>query len=150
MQLRFADGEFRGFLGLYMGEEVIATGVCHALEDDYITNTHPRQGHCIAMGLDPGRMAADLYGKAAGYCNRKGGSMRIGDVEAGIFGTNGIVAGGVPIACGAALSAKMRGSDQVAVSFFGDGALYQGAFHEAFNLAGVWDLPLVGTVENNQ
>ncbi|MGM0591350.1 MAG: thiamine pyrophosphate-dependent dehydrogenase E1 component subunit alpha [Halobacteriota archaeon] len=150
MQIRYADGEVPGFLHLYIGEEAIATGVCHALDDDFITSTHRGHGHCIAMGLDTKRMAAELYGRADGYCGGKGGSMHIADVNAGMLGANGIVAGGIPIACGAALSAQMRGSDQVAVSFFGDGALSQGAFHEAFNLAGVWDLPLVGIVENNQ
>lgn len=151
MQQRFADGEIPGFLHLYIGEEAIAAGVCQALaEDDYITSTHRGHGHCIAMGLDPDRMAAELYGKADGYCDGKGGSMHIADVDAGMLGANGIVAGGVPIACGAALSSKLRDSGQVAVAFFGDGALSQGAFHEAFNLAGVWDLPFVGVVENNQ
>ena len=151
MQIRFADGEVPGFLHLYIGEEAIATGVCHALDDeDYITSTHRGHGHCIAMGLDLGRMAAELYGRADGYCNGKGGSMHIMDSEAGMLGANGIVAAGVPIATGAALSSKIRGSDQVAVSFFGDGSISQGAFHEAFNLAGVWDLPLIGVIENNQ
>lgn len=151
MQLRFADGELPGFLHLYAGEEAIASGVCHALnDDDYITSTHRGHGHCIAMGLDTDRMAAELYGRADGYCNGKGGSMHIMDPEAGMLGANGIVAAGVPIASGAALSAKIRGTEQVAVSFFGDGALSQGAFHEAFNLAAVWDLPLIGVIENNQ
>ncbi|MFB6130972.1 MAG: thiamine pyrophosphate-dependent dehydrogenase E1 component subunit alpha [Salinigranum sp.] len=151
MQYKFADGEVPGFLHLYIGEEAIATGVCSALDDgDYITSTHRGHGHGIAMGLDTRRMAAELYGKADGYNGGKGGSMHIADVDAGMLGANGIVAGGVPIACGAALSAKMRGTDQVAVPFFGDGALSQGAFHESFNLAGVWDLPLVGIIENNQ
>ena len=150
MQIRFADGEVPGFLHLYIGEEAIATGVCHALDDDYITSTHRGHGHGIAMGLDTKHMAAELYGKADGYNNGKGGSMHIADVDHGMLGANGIVAAGVPIACGAALSAKLRNSGQVAVSFFGDGALSQGAFHEAFNLAGTWDLPLIGIVENNQ
>jgi len=150
IQAHYADGEVPGFLHLYIGEEAIAAGVCGALEDDYITSTHRGHGHCIAMGLDTRRMAAELYGRVDGYCNGKGGSMHIADVDAGMLGANGIVAGGVPIACGAALSAKLRGSDQVAVAFFGDGALSQGAFHEAFNMAGVWDLPLVGVIENNQ
>jgi pyruvate dehydrogenase E1 component alpha subunit len=151
IQNEFADGEIPGFVHLYIGEEAIAAGVCQALdEDDYITSTHRGHGHCIAMGLDTGRMAAELYGREDGYCNGKGGSMHIADVDAGMLGANGIVAGGIPIACGAAQSAQMRNSDQVAVAFFGDGALSQGAFHEAFNLAGVWELPLVGIVENNQ
>jgi pyruvate dehydrogenase E1 component alpha subunit len=147
---RFADAEIPGFLHLYVGQEAIAAGVCGALEDrDYLTSTHRGHGHCIARGLDPDRMAAELYGKATGYCDGKGGSMHIADVEAGMLGANGIVAGGIPIACGAAASAQMRGTDQVAVSFFGDGALSEGAFHEAFNLAGTWEIPLIGVVENN-
>jgi len=151
MQNRFADGELPGFLHLYIGEEAIATGVCQALnENDYITSTHRGHGHCIARGLETNRMAAELYGKKDGYCNGKGGSMHIADVDAGMLGANGIVAAGIPIATGAALSAKMRGTDEVAVAFFGDGAISQGAFHEAFNLAGIWDLPLVGIIENNQ
>ena len=151
IQHRFADAEVPGFLHLYVGQEAIATGVCQALaERDYLTSTHRGHGHCIARGLDTDRMAAELYGKETGYCNGKGGSMHIADVEAGMLGANGIVAGGVPIACGAATSARMRDTDEVAVSFFGDGALSEGAFHEAFNLAGTWELPLVGIIENNQ
>jgi pyruvate dehydrogenase E1 component alpha subunit len=151
VQHRFADAEIPGFLHLYIGQEAIAAGVCQALEErDYLTSTHRGHGHCIARGLDPDRMAAELYGKATGYCNGKGGSMHIADVDAGMLGANGIVAGGVPIACGAAASARMRGTDQVAVSFFGDGALSEGAFHEAFNLAGTWEIPLIGVIENNR
>lgn len=151
IRTEFADGELPGFVHLYIGEEAIAAGVCQALDDDdFITSTHRGHGHCIAMGLDTGRMAAELYGRVDGYCNGKGGSMHIADVEAGMLGANGIVAGGLPIACGAALSSQMRDDDHVAVAFFGDGALSQGAFHEAFNMAGVWELPLVGIIENNQ
>ena len=151
MQERFADAEIPGFLHLYIGEEAIATGVCQALtEDDYIASTHRGHGHGLARGLDPKKMVAELYGKATGYCNGKGGSMHIADVDAGMLGANGIVGAGIPIAGGAALSAKMRGTDQVAVAFFGDGALSQGAFHETMNQAAIWDLPLVCVVENNQ
>lgn len=151
MQHMFADGEIPGFLHLYIGQEAVATGVCQALSDeDYLTSTHRGHGHCVARGLDTDRMAAELYGRETGYCKGKGGSMHIADVTAGMLGANGIVAGGVPIACGAALSAKMRGTDQVAVSFFGDGALSQGAFHEAFNYAGTRTLPLIGVIENNR
>jgi len=150
VQDRFADAEIPGFLHLYIGQEAIATGVCQALTDsDYLTSTHRGHGHCIARGLDTDRMAAELYGKETGYCNGKGGSMHIADVEAGMLGANGIVAGGVPIACGAAVSADMRDTSEVAVAFFGDGATSQGAFHESFNLAGTWELPLIGVVENN-
>jgi len=151
MRDNFADAEIPGFLHLYIGQEAMATGVCQVLEDrDYLTSTHRGHGHCIARGLDTARMAAEIYGKETGYCNGKGGSMHIADVEAGMLGANGIVAGGVPIATGAALSSKMRGTDQVAVAFFGDGALSEGAFHESFNQAAIWDLPLIGIVENNQ
>ena len=151
VQDRFADAEIPGFLHLYIGQEAIAAGACHALADrDYLTSTHRGHGHCLARGLEPDRMAAELYGKETGYCNGKGGSMHIADVEAGMLGANGIVAGGIPIAAGAAVSAQMRDTDQVAVSFFGDGALSEGAFHESFNLAGTWNLPLVGVIENNQ
>lgn len=150
MRHKFADGEIPGFLHLYIGQEAVATGVCQALEeDDYLTSTHRGHGHCIARGLDTKKMAAELYGRETGYCNGKGGSMHIADVTAGMLGANGIVAGGIPIATGAALSAKMRGTDQVAVPFFGDGAPSQGAFHESFNFAGTRELPLVGVIENN-
>jgi len=151
MRHKFADGEVPGFLHLYIGQEAVATGVCQALdEDDYLTSTHRGHGHCVARGLDTKKMAAELYGRETGYCNGKGGSMHIADVTAGMLGANGIVAGGIPIATGAALSAKMRGTDQVAVPFFGDGAPSQGAFHESFNFAGTRELPLVGIIENNQ
>lgn len=151
VQNQFADAEIPGFLHLYIGQEAMATGVCQALEErDYLTSTHRGHGHCIARGLETDRMAAELYGKATGYCKGKGGSMHIADVDAGMLGANGIVAGGIPIATGAALSANMRGTDQVAVAFFGDGALSEGAFHESFNLASIWELPLIGIIENNQ
>lgn len=151
VQDRFADAEIPGFLHLYIGQEAMASGVCQVLEErDYLTSTHRGHGHCVARGLDTDRMAAELYGKATGYCDGKGGSMHIADVDAGMLGANGIVAGGIPIATGAALSAQMRGTDEVAVSFFGDGALSQGAFHESFNLAATWELPLIGIIENNQ
>lgn len=151
IQELFADGEIPGFVHLYIGEEAIASGVCGALSsDDYITSTHRGHGHCIAKGHAFDRMMAELYGKETGYCGGKGGSMHIASPELGNLGANGIVGAGVPIATGAALSSHLRGSDQVAVSFFGDGATAQGAFHEAMNLGALWDLPLVGVVENNQ
>lgn len=150
-QEHYADGEMPGFIHLYIGQEAVASGVCQALDDDdYITSTHRGHGHCIAKGLDPSRMMAELYGKETGYCNGKGGSMHIADIdEAGMLGANGIVASGIPIAVGGALSAQLRGTDQVSVAFFGEGALEEGAFHEAMNLASVWDLPFVGVIENN-
>lgn len=151
IQALFADGELPGFVHLYIGEEAIASGVCAALlEDDYITSTHRGHGHCIAKGHELDQMMAELYGKETGYCGGKGGSMHIASPELNNLGANGIVGAGIPIGVGAALSSQLRESGQVAVSFFGDGALAQGAFHEAMNLAALWDLPFVGVVENNQ
>lgn len=147
----FSDGEMPGFVHLYVGEEAIAAGVCGALRDeDYITSTHRGHGHCIAKGHDFDRMMAELYGKEAGYCGGKGGSMHIASPDLGNLGANGIVGAGIPIGAGAALSSQLRDSGQVAASFFGDGALAQGAFHEALNLASLWDLPFIGIVEHNQ
>lgn len=146
----FADNEMPGFVHLYIGSEGVATGVCSALdESDYITSTHRGHGHALAKGLDPEPMMAELYGRTTGYCNGKGGSMHIADVEQGMLGANGIVAAGTPIATGAALSSQIRGTDQVAVSFLGDGATANGPYHEALNMAATWDLPIVFVVENN-
>ena len=147
---RFADGEIPGFVHLYIGEEAVGVGTCAALEsDDYIASTHRGHGHCIAKGLDPKYMMAELYGKAEGYCNGKGGSMHIADVDAGMLGANGIVGAGPPMATGAALSIDYQDRDQVAVGFLGDGAVAQGQVHEAINLASTWDLPAIFVVENN-
>ncbi|MFC7153933.1 thiamine pyrophosphate-dependent dehydrogenase E1 component subunit alpha [Halomarina halobia] len=147
----FADGEIPGFVHLYIGEEAVATGACAALEErDYITSTHRGHGHCIAKGLDPTLMMAELYGRRDGYCNGKGGSMHIADVDAGMLGANGIVGAGPPLATGAALTAQLKGEDRTALAFFGDGAVAQGQVHEAVNLAATWDLPAVFLVENNQ
>ncbi|MFC6834931.1 thiamine pyrophosphate-dependent dehydrogenase E1 component subunit alpha [Halomarina ordinaria] len=147
----FADGEIPGFVHLYIGEEAVGTGACAALEDqDYITSTHRGHGHCIAKGLDPKYMMAELFGKRDGYCNGKGGSMHIADVDAGMLGANGIVGAGPPLATGAALTAQQKGEDRIALAFFGDGAVAQGQVHEAINLAATWDLPAVFLVENNQ
>jgi len=148
---RFADGDIPGFVHLYIGEEAVGVGACAALDpDDYITSTHRGHGHCIAKGLDPELMWAELFGKAEGYCNGKGGSMHIADVDAGMLGANGIVGAGPPLATGAALSIDYEDRDQVALAFFGDGAVAQGQVHEAVNLAATWDLPAVFLVENNQ
>ncbi|ELY52155.1 dehydrogenase E1 component [Natronococcus jeotgali DSM 18795] len=147
---RFADGEIPGFVHLYIGEEAVGVGTCAALEDDdYIASTHRGHGHCIAKGLDPKYMMAELYGRAEGYCNGKGGSMHIADVDAGMLGANGIVGAGPPMATGAALSIDYQDRDQVAVGFLGDGAVAQGQVHEAINLAATWDLPAIFVVENN-
>lgn len=139
-----------GIIHLYIGEEAVATGVCAALrKDDYISSTHRGHGHCIAKGGDVGRMMAELFGRDAGYCRGKGGSMHIADFDLGILGANAIVGAGMPISGGAALSIKMRGSDQVVACFFGDGASNQGAFHESLNLSSVWKLPVIFVCENN-
>src|SRR5687768_12709394 len=127
----FADGLVPGFVHLYAGEEAVAVGVCSHLTDrDYITSTHRGHGHCIAKGVEIDGMVAELMGKATGTCNGKGGSMHIADVHKGMLGANGIVGAGIPLAAGAALTAKTLGTGGVAISFFGDGASNQGTFHE--------------------
>jgi acetoin:2,6-dichlorophenolindophenol oxidoreductase subunit alpha len=147
----FADGKIAGFVHLYAGEEAVAVGVCAHLDDgDYITSTHRGHGHCIAKGVPMGEMMAELFGRTGGSCKGKGGSMHIADVSRGMLGANGIVGGGPPLAAGAALSAKVRGTGAVAVCFFGDGAAEQGTTHEAMNLAAIWKLPVVFVCENNQ
>ena len=147
----FADGEIPGFVHLYIGEEAVGVGACAALEDDdYITSTHRGHGHCIAKGLDPTVMMAELFGKREGYCNGKGGSMHIADVDAGMLGANGIVGAGPPLGTGAALTIDQKGEDRVALSFSGDGSVAQGQYFEAANLASTWDLPVIFLVENNQ
>lgn len=147
----FARGLMHGTMHLSIGEEASATGICLALrEDDAITSTHRGHGHCIAKGADLVRMMAELLAKETGYCRGRGGSMHIADVATGNLGANGIVAGGIPIATGAALAFKMRGEDRVVACFFGDGATNEGAFHEAVNLAAIWKLPVVFVCENNK
>jgi pyruvate dehydrogenase E1 component alpha subunit len=146
----FAAGNIPGFVHLYIGEEAIATGACANLRaDDYIISTHRGHGHVIAKGANTDRMMAELYGKMSGYCKGKGGSMHIADVDIGILGANGIVGAGIPIGGGAALSAQMRGTDQVVICFLGDGANNRGTFHEGLNLAACWKLPMVCIIENN-
>jgi pyruvate dehydrogenase E1 component alpha subunit len=148
---RFNDGDIPGFVHLYIGEEAVGVGTCGALEpDDYVASTHRGHGHCISKGLDPKLMMAELYGRADGYCNGKGGSMHIADVEAGMLGANGIVGAGPPLATGAALTIDYQDRDQVAVAFCGDGGVAQGQVHEAVNLAATWDLPAIFVIENNQ
>jgi len=146
----FMEGEIPGFLHSSLGEEASAVGVCSNLrKGDYITSTHRGHGHVIAKGANLNKMMAELYGKATGYCRGKGGSMHIMDRNLNILGANGIVGGGIPIATGAGLSVKIRGTDQVVVCFFGDGASNQGAFHESLNLASIWNLPVIYVCENN-
>jgi acetoin:2,6-dichlorophenolindophenol oxidoreductase subunit alpha len=147
---QFADGQIPGFVHLYAGEEAVAVGVCAHLGDaDCITSTHRGHGHCIAKGVDIDGMAAELMGRRTGICKGKGGSMHVADVEKGMLGANGIVGGGFPLACGAALTAKVHGTDAVTICFFGDGASNQGTFHESLNLAAIWKLPVVFVCENN-
>jgi len=145
-----AAGKMGGFMHLYAGEEAVAVGVCQQLrETDFVASTHRGHGHCIAKGVDVGAMMAELFGRATGCCKGKGGSMHIADVDKGMLGANGIVGAGIPLATGAALSAKLKRTGGVAVAFFGDGATNQGAFHESLNMASNWKLPAVYVVENN-
>ncbi|MDT9755922.1 thiamine pyrophosphate-dependent dehydrogenase E1 component subunit alpha [Heyndrickxia coagulans] len=146
----FATGILPGFVHLYAGEEAVAVGVCAHLNDqDMITSTHRGHGHCIAKGCDLKGMMAEIYGKATGLCKGKGGSMHIADLDKGMLGANGIVGGGFPLACGAALTAKYKKTNNVSVCFFGDGANNHGTFHEGINLAAVWKLPVIFVAENN-
>lgn len=146
----FATGEIPGFVHLYAGEEASATGICmHLNRNDYIASTHRGHGHCIAKGVDPVGMMAEIWGKATGTCKGKGGSMHIADLEVGMLGANGIVGGGGPLICGTALASKIRGEKNVGVCFFGDGASNQGTIFEAMNLASVWKLPVIFVAENN-
>ncbi len=146
----YSEAKIRGFLHVYIGEEAVAAGVCAALRpDDYITSTHRGHGHAIGKGVSLSALMAEMFAKETGCCGGKGGSMHLSDPTVGMLGATGIVGGGIPIATGAALSAQLRGSDQVAVSFFGDGAANEGAFHESLNQAGVWKLPVIYVCENN-
>ena len=146
----FAANELPGFVHLYIGEEAIAVGACSATNsDDYLTSTHRGHGHVLAKGADPGRMFAELYGKSTGYNKAKGGSMHLAAPEFGILGANGIVGAGMPLATGAALTAKLTGSGRVAMSFFGDGGSNQGTFHESVNIAAAYNLPCIYICENN-
>lgn len=149
------QGLIPGFIHPYIGEEACAVGACAALNrDDVITSTHRGHGHLIAKGGDVRYMMAELAARKAGYCAGKGGSLHMTDFDLGIMGANGIVAGGIPMAVGAALAFKLRTPAdrplRVALAFFGDGATNEGAFHEALNLAGLWKLPVIFFCENNQ
>jgi pyruvate dehydrogenase E1 component alpha subunit len=147
----YLGAKMPGLAHLYIGQEAVAVGVCEALRrDDYITSTHRGHGHCIAKGAALDKMFAELLGKEAGYCRGKGGSMHIADQDSGNLGANAIVGGSAGIATGAALSAKMRGTEQIAVCFFGDGALGQGLLYESMNMASLWRLPVIYVCENNQ
>src|SRR6184192_1738986 len=147
----YKSAKMPGLAHLYVGEEGVAVGVCEALRrDDIITSTHRGHGHCLAKGARLDLMYAELLGKEAGYCRGKGGSMHIADQDTGNLGANAIVGGSTGIATGAAMSAKMRGADQVAVCFFGEGALGQGLLYEVMNMAALWRLPVIYVCENNQ
>jgi acetoin:2,6-dichlorophenolindophenol oxidoreductase subunit alpha len=146
----YRSAKMPGLAHLYIGEEAVAVGVCAALrQDDYITSTHRGHGHCLAKGASVDRMFCELLGKEEGYCRGKGGSMHIADHTNGNLGANAIVGGSAGIATGAAFSAKARGTDQVAVCFFGEGALGQGLLYEVMNMASLWALPVVFVCENN-
>jgi 2-oxoisovalerate dehydrogenase E1 component len=146
----YRDGEIPGFVHLSIGQEAAAVGACWPLRrDDVITSTHRGHGHCLAKGLDPLGMFAELMAKDAGTNRGRGGSMHIADPSLGVFGANGIVGAGLPIAAGAATASQLRGDGTVAVAFFGDGAVAHGAFHEAVNLAAVWRVPVIFFCENN-
>jgi 2-oxoisovalerate dehydrogenase E1 component len=146
----YRRGSIPGFIHLYVGEEAVAAGVCaHLRHDDYITSTHRGHGHALAKGVPPREVMAELWGRSTGCSRGRGGSMHLYDPDHGLLGTNGLVAAGIPIAVGAALGGAFRRDGQVAVSFFGDGAVNHGAFHEGINLAAAWKLPAVFVCENN-
>ncbi|NOL32197.1 thiamine pyrophosphate-dependent dehydrogenase E1 component subunit alpha [Bacillus altitudinis] len=147
----FAKGLIHGTTHLCVGQEASAVGSIAVLKDeDKIVSTHRGHGHCIAKGAEVNKMMAELFGRETGYCKGKGGSMHIADLEKGNLGANGIVGGGIPLATGAALTSKMKKEGFVVLCFFGDGATNEGSFHEALNLASIWDLPVVFICENNQ
>ncbi|MCO5185468.1 MAG: thiamine pyrophosphate-dependent dehydrogenase E1 component subunit alpha [Anaerolineae bacterium] len=147
----YALGKIHGTMHLSIGQEASAVGSCLALQpDDYILSTHRGHGHCIGKGAEPKLMMAEFFGKEVGYCRGRGGSMHIADVAGGNLGANGIVAGGIPLSTGVGLSIQMQQQDKVCLTFFGDGAANEGAFHESLNLAAIWDLPVVYICENNQ
>jgi TPP-dependent pyruvate/acetoin dehydrogenase alpha subunit len=147
----YRDGEIPGFVHTSLGQEAVAAGVCGALaRDDYLTTTHRGHGHVLAKGADVDGMMAELFGRATGLSRGKGGSMHVADPSVGILGANAIVGAGIPLATGAALSSKLLRQGRVSVAFFGEGAVNQGAFHEAVNLAAIWDLPVLFLCENNR
>jgi pyruvate dehydrogenase E1 component alpha subunit len=151
LHIEFSNGQIPGFVHLYAGEEASAVGVCQQLREDvdHIASTHRGHGHCIAKGCDVEAMMLEIFGKEGGLCNGKGGSMHIADLHKGMMGANGIVGGGPPLVCGAALAAKTLGTGGVAIAFVGDGGSNQGTTFEAMNLATVWNLPAIFIFENN-
>ncbi len=148
---QYRIGNIYGYLHPYLGEEGIAVGAVSALRpDDYIVSTHRGHGHAIAKGHDVSLMMAELFGKVTGYCKGRGGSMHVANLEQNNLGANGIVGGGIPIATGAGMAVKQKGTNQVVVGFFSDGAVNNGVFHESLNLAAIYSLPVVFVLENNQ
>jgi TPP-dependent pyruvate/acetoin dehydrogenase alpha subunit len=146
----YRDGDIPGFVHTSLGQEGVAAGVGAALEpDDYLATTHRGHGHCLAKGIDVDGMMAELFARADGLCRGKGGSMHVADPSHGVLGANAIVGASMPLAVGAGLSSKLRRQRRVAVAFFGEGAVNQGSFHEAVNLAAIWDLPVLFVCENN-
>jgi len=146
----YRDGDIPGFVHTSLGQEAVAAGVGAALQDDdYLATTHRGHGHCLAKGVDVDGMMAELFARADGLCRGKGGSMHVADPARGVLGANAIVGASMPLAVGAGLSSKLRKQGRVAVAFFGEGAVNQGAFHEALNLAAIWDLPVLFVCENN-
>ena len=146
----YLSAKMPGLTHMYSGEEAVAVGICEALtDDDRITSTHRGHGHCVAKGADFKTMFCELLGKAEGYCRGKGGSMHIADQSHGNLGANAIVGGSMGIATGSALRAKLQGSDDVTVCFFGDGATAQGLMYEVMNMAALWKLPVIYACENN-
>lgn len=150
LHVEFAKGDIPGFVHLYAGQEASAVGACiHLNDQDVISSTHRGHGHCIAKGCDITGMMLEIYGKRDGLCGGKGGSMHIADLSKGMLGANGIVGGGPPLICGAALAAKLQGTGGVAMCFTGDGGSNQGTTLESLNLASVWKLPAIFIFENN-
>lgn len=146
----FADGEVPGFIHLSIGQEAVAAGICAALDErDTLATTHRGHGHVLARGLDLELFYKEVTGKAGGVCGGRGGSMHVADMDLGILGANGIVGAGIPIALGSALAHQVRGTQGVAVAFFGDGAMAEGVLHETMNMASLWKLPLLLVCENN-
>jgi pyruvate dehydrogenase E1 component alpha subunit len=147
----FSRGLLHGTMHLSIGQEATAAGACLALDKkDLITSTHRGHGHCLGKGADPYKMFAELLGREDGYCRGRGGSMHIADLSNGNLGANGIVAGSLTISVGAALSFQLQKKENIVLCFFGDGAVNEGSFHEALNLASLWNLPVLFLCENNQ
>jgi TPP-dependent pyruvate/acetoin dehydrogenase alpha subunit len=147
----FRDGDIHGFVHTSIGQEGVAVGACaHLRRSDMLTTTHRGHGHCLAKGADPEGMMAELFGRETGACRGRGGSMHLAQTDLGILGANGIVGAGIPLAVGAALAARLAGEGDLALAFFGEGAVHSGAFHEGIVLAVAWQVPVVFVCENNQ